>query len=154
MLVEKKALLLFGNSNVTTRLICLYHSDTQPAVCVLPGVQTRAFGVMRKKKLNNGVKRHIPLLSVECIYSFIHSFGNIQPQRPGWQEPEPSPETGVASGTWHPGQVLGGSLPLLPPHPLDVPTFTARCLYVRDNARDPSSERQNCGRERCPVIFA
>ena len=56
------------------------------------------------------------------------------------------------SGTLHPGQVLGGSFPLFPPH-LDVPTFAYRCLYVRNNARDPSSERWNCGRERCPVIL-
>ena len=39
------------------------------------------------------------------------------------------------------------------PSPLDVPTFAARCLYVRNDARDPSSERWNCGRERCPVIL-
>ena len=26
----------------------------------------------------------------------IHSFISIQPQRPGWQEPEPSPVTGMA----------------------------------------------------------
>ena len=50
------------------------------------------------------------------------------------------------SGTLHPGQVLGGSLPLLSP-PSDVPTFGVRCLYVRNDARDPSSERWNCGRE-------
>ena len=56
------------------------------------------------------------------------------------------------SGTLHPGQVLGGSLPLLSP-PLDVPTFAARCLYVRNDARDPTSERWKCGREICPVIL-
>ena len=39
-----------------------------------------------------------------------------------------------------------GSLPLLSPT-LDVPTFAARCLYVRNDARDPSSERWNYGRE-------
>jgi hypothetical protein len=39
------------------------------------------------------------------------------------------------------------------PPPLDVPTFAARCLYVRNDARDPSSERWKCGRERCPVIL-
>ena len=27
------------------------------------------------------------------------------------------------------------------PPPLDVPTFAAKCLYVRNDARDPSSER-------------
>ena len=37
--------------------------------------------------------------------------------------------------------------------PLDVPTFAARCLYVRNDARDPSSERWNCGREICPIIL-
>ena len=36
---------------------------------------------------------------------------------------------------------------------LDVPTFDARCLYVRNDARDPSSERWKCGREICPVIL-
>ena len=56
------------------------------------------------------------------------------------------------SGTLHPGQVLGGSLPLLSP-PLDVPTFAARCLYVRNDARDPSSERWKFRREICPVIL-
>ena len=37
--------------------------------------------------------------------------------------------------------------------PLDVPTFAARCLYVRNDARDPISERWNCGREICPVVL-
>ena len=36
---------------------------------------------------------------------------------------------------------------------LDVPTFAARCLYVRNDTRDPSSVRWNCGREICPVIL-
>ena len=57
-----------------------------------------------------------------------------------WQEPEPSHVIGMALA--HCIQVLGGSLPLLSP-PLDVPTL----------ARDPSSERWNCGRERCPVVI-
>ena len=39
------------------------------------------------------------------------------------------------------------------PSPLDVPTFAARCLYVRNDVRDPSSERWNCGREIYPVIL-
>ena len=37
------------------------------------------------------------------------------------------------------------------PPPLDVPTFAVRCLYVSNDARDPGSERWNCGRESCPV---
>ena len=40
------------------------------------------------------------------------------------------------------------------PPPLDVPTFAARCPYVRNDARDPSSEMWNCGREICPVILS
>jgi len=39
------------------------------------------------------------------------------------------------------------------PPPLDVPTFAATCLYVRNDAREPSSERWNCGREICLVIL-
>jgi len=38
------------------------------------------------------------------------------------------------------------------PSPLDVPTFAARCLYICNDARDPSSERWNWG-ENCPVIL-
>ena len=37
--------------------------------------------------------------------------------------------------------------------PLGVPTFASRCLYDRNDARDPSSERWKCGRESCPVIL-
>ena len=37
--------------------------------------------------------------------------------------------------------------------PLDVPIFAARCLYVRKDAREPSSKRWKCGREICPVIL-
>jgi hypothetical protein len=57
------------------------------------------------------------------------------------------------SGTLHPGQVLRGSLPLLSTafrrfH------FCRRCLHVRNDARDPSSERWNYGRERMSGNFA
>ena len=44
------------------------------------------------------------------------------------------------------GKVLGVVCHCFPP-PLDVPTFAARCLYVHNDARDPSSERWNCGPE-------
>ena len=44
------------------------------------------------------------------------------------------------------GKFLGVVCHYFPP-PLDVPTFAARCLYVRKDARDPSSERRNWGRE-------
>ena len=50
------------------------------------------------------------------------------------------------------GKFLGVDCHCFPP-PLDVPTFAARCLYVRNDARDPSSKRWNCGREICPIIL-
>ena len=57
------------------------------------------------------------------------------------------------SGTLHPGQVLRRSLPLFSPR-LDVPTFAVRCIHVPDDARVPSSERWNYGRERLSGNFA
>ena len=60
--------------------------------------------------------------------------------------------TGVALAHCILGKFLGVVCHCFPP-PLDVPTFAARCLYVRNDARDPSSEKWNCGRERCPVIL-
>ena len=60
--------------------------------------------------------------------------------------------TGMALAHCILGKFLGIVCPCFPP-PLDVPTFAARCLYVRNDARDPSSQRWNCGREICPVIF-
>ena len=60
--------------------------------------------------------------------------------------------TGMALTHYILGKVLGVVCHCFPP-PLDVPTFSARCLYVRNDARDPSSERWNCGREKCPVIL-
>jgi len=44
------------------------------------------------------------------------------------------------------GKFLGVINHCFPPR-LDVPTFTARCLHVLNDARDPSSERWNYGRE-------
>ena len=44
------------------------------------------------------------------------------------------------------GKFLGVGCHYFPP-PLDVPVFVARCLHVHNNARDPSSERWNSGRE-------
>ena len=65
---------------------------------------------------------------------------------PGWQEPKPSPLTGVALAHCILSKFLEVVCHCFPP-PLDVPTFAARCLYVRNDARDPSSEWWNCGRE-------
>jgi hypothetical protein len=50
------------------------------------------------------------------------------------------------------GKFLGVGCHCFPP-PLDVPTFVARCLHVRNDSRDPGGERWNCGRKRCPVIL-
>ena len=90
-------------------------------------------------------------ISVHCtkavfIHSFIHSCISILPERPGWQEPEPSHVTGLALAHCILGKFLRVVCHCFPP-PLDVPTFAARCLYVCNDARDPSSERWNCGRE-------
>ena len=82
----------------------------------------------------------------------IHSLINIQSQRPGWQEPEPSHVTGMALPHCILGKFVGVVCHCFPP-PLDFPTFAARCLYVRNDARDPSSERWNFGREICPLIL-
>ena len=57
--------------------------------------------------------------------------------------------TGMALAHCILGKYLGVVCHCFPP-PLDVPTFAARCLYVRNDARDPSSERWNCGREIFP----
>ena len=60
--------------------------------------------------------------------------------------------TGMALAHCILGKFLGVIYHCFPP-PLDVLTFAARCLYVRNDARDPSSERWNCKREICPVIL-
>ena len=100
-----------------------------------------------------------PLLGLRCtIYIYIHIYHHHH-----HHHQYSALEAGLAgirvqscdrygSGTLHPGQVLGGSLPLLSPT-FRLSTFAARCLYVRNDAKDPSSERQNCGREICPVIL-
>jgi len=81
-----------------------------------------------------------------------HSFISIQP--PGRFGRNQSPLRGLI-WLWHAASwasFLGVGCHCFPP-PLDVPTFVTRCLHVRNNARDPSSERWNYGRECCPVIL-
>jgi hypothetical protein len=60
--------------------------------------------------------------------------------------------TGVALAHCILGKFLGVVCHCFPP-PLDVPTFAAGCLYVRNDARDPSSERWKCEREIFKVIL-
>ena len=47
--------------------------------------------------------------------SYIHSFINIQPYRPGWQEPEPSHVTGMALAHCILGKYLGVVCHCFPP---------------------------------------
>jgi len=54
-------------------------------------------------------------ISVHCNKSCIHSFISIMPWRPGLAGTRAQSCDRYGSGTLHPGQVLGGSLPLLPP---------------------------------------
>ena len=60
--------------------------------------------------------------------------------------------TGVALAHCILGKFLGVVCHCFPP-PLDFPIFAARCMYVRNDARDTSSERRNCGREIFSVIL-
>jgi len=48
---------------------------------------------------------------------------------------------------------LGVVYHCFPPR-LEVPTFAARCLLVRTDARDPSGVRWNYGREKLSGNFA
>ena len=72
------------------------------------------------------------------------SFISIQSWRPGLTGTRAQSCDRYGSGTLHPGQVLGGSLPLL------SPTFR-RSHFSRQVP--PSSESWNGGRERCPVVI-
>ena len=78
---------------------------------------------------------------------------SIQPLGWFWQEPEPSQATGMALVRCILGKFLGIVCHCFPPR-LDVPTFAARCLHVRNDTRDPSSERWDYGRERFSGNFA
>ena len=99
-------------------------------------------------------KIHLLLLRYQLsIIIVIIIIIGIQPLGRFGQRPELSQATGMALMRLHPGQVLRGSLPLLSPAFLDVPTFATKCLHVRHDARDPSGGRWNCGRECCPVIL-
>ena len=77
------------------------------------------------------------------IHSLIHQYSALEA---GLAETRAQSCDRCGSGTLHPGQVLGGSLPLL------SPAFR-HSHFRRNDARDPSSERWNCGRESCPVIL-
>jgi hypothetical protein len=96
--------------------------------------------------------RTVPLSIITSFSLYTHSFISIQPlgrfgrnqssvRWPVW--------------LWHAtswAHFLGVGCHYFPPL-LDVPTFAARCLHVRNDARDPNSQRWNCGREGWPVIL-
>jgi hypothetical protein len=71
---------------------------------------------------------------------------NIQPYGQFGQEPEPIQATGMALVRCILGKFLGVVCHCFPLR-LDAPTFATRCLHVRNDARDPSSEMWNYGRE-------
>jgi len=68
----------------------------------------------------------------------------IQPLGQFGQEPEPSQVTGMALVCYILGKFLGVVCHCFPLR-LDVPTFATRCFHVRNDVRDPSSERWNYG---------
>jgi len=80
------------------------------------------------------------------IHSFIHSLVFSLRGRVGRNQSPVIHVTGMALAHCILGTFLGVVCHCFPP-PLDVPTFAARCLYVRNDARDPSSERWNSERE-------
>ena len=85
-----------------------------------------------------------------CRITLIHSLVFSLEGRT-WQEPEPSHVTCMALAHCILGRFLGVVCHCFPPH-LDVPTLAARCLRPQ-RRESPSSERWNCGRERCPVVI-
>jgi len=88
---------------------------------------------------------NISVLSTTCIHSFIHSLVFILTVRAGRNQ-SACHVTGMALAHCILGKSLGVVCHCFLP-PLDVPTFAARCLFVRNDARDPSSERWKSGRE-------
>ena len=86
-------------------------------------------------------------VTVDTIHSLVFS-----PR--GWSSRNQSPVMEMIWLLTHCilGRFLGVVCHCFPP-PLDVPTFATTCPCVCSDARDPSSERWNCGRERCPVVI-
>ena len=89
--------------------------------------------------------KYLHTLLMPYISLFIHSLVFSLRGRAGRNQ---SP---VMWPVWLLGKFLGVVCHCLPP-PLDVPTFAARCLYVRNDVRDPSSKRRKC-REKLSTNF-
>ena len=98
------------------------------------------------------LKCHNKVLLYIYIYIYIHSFISIQPQRPGWQEPEPSHMTGMALAHCILGKFLRVICHSFPP-PLDVPTFAARYLYVPQRRERSQQRKVELWARNCPAIL-
>ena len=110
---------------------------------------------MRRLSWNSKIIQYF-LFSVFLYLIFlcsIYFFISIQPLGHFWQVPEPNQATGMALVRCILVKFLGVVGHYFPPR-LDVPTFAARRLHARNDARDPSSERWNYGRERLSGNFA
>jgi hypothetical protein len=95
----------------------------------------------------------VQISTVTNASSHMIIYYSIQPLGQFGHEPEPSQATGMALVRCILGKFLGVVCHCFPPC-LDLPTCAARCLHVRNDARDPSSERWNYGRERLSSNFA
>ena len=95
----------------------------------------------------------VVIIIIIIISSSSSSSSSIQPLGHFGQEPEPRQVTGMALVRCILGKFLGVVCHCFPLH-LDIPTFATRCLHIRNDARDPSSERWNYGPERLSSNFA
>ena len=89
---------------------------------------------------------------LQRIYVFIHHSLVFNPPGRSGRNQSPVMEPIWLLAHCILGKLLGVVCHCFPPS-LDVPTFATTCLCVRSDARDPSSERWNCGRESCPVVI-
>jgi hypothetical protein len=84
------------------------------------------------------------------VFTFIYwSYSALEPV---WAGTRVQSGDRYGSGTLHPGQVVRGGLPLSSPA-FRRSKFCRQYLHDHNDARDPSSERLNYGRECCPAIL-
>ena len=83
-------------------------------------------------------------------HSFIHQYSALEAGMAGTRAQSCDR---CGSGTLHPGQVLGGSLPLLSPAFRRSHFRLQVSVRPKRRQRSQHSERWNCGREICPVIL-
>jgi hypothetical protein len=88
---------------------------------------------------------HFPYCKVQFIKKFIHHSHSALDAVLAGTRAQSCDRYG--SSTLQLWQDLGVVCHCFPP-PLEVPTFAASCLYFRNDARNPSSERWKFGREK------